>query len=99
MVCSLHAEAMSRRLKRKKDTKMNESEKLVILAARNYFAQQCDEEPSYHWFNAEIDNTDEALLEHIEAEAHASGHLMTEDTLEAIQMRRLEIVLSVMWNG
>ena len=90
---------MSRRLKRKKDTKMNKSEKLIILAARNYFAQKCDEEPGYHWFNAEIDNTDEALLEHIEAEAHASGHLMTEDTLEDIQMRRLEIVLSVMWNG
>ncbi len=99
MVCSLTCRGNVAEAERKKDTKMSESEKLVILAARNYFAQQCDEEPSYHWFNAEIDNTDEALLEHIEAEAHASGHLMTEDTLEDIQMRRLEIVLSVMWNG
>jgi len=78
---------------------MTYGEKLIIIAARNYFADKCAEKPSYHWFNAEIDNTDEALLEHIEAEAHASGHLMTEDTLEDIQMRRLEIVLSVMWNG
>jgi len=78
---------------------MTNGEKLVVLAARNYFANLCNKEPSYHWFNAEIDNTDEALLEHIEAEAHASGNLMTEDSIEDIQMRRLEIVLSIMWNG
>jgi len=44
---------------------MTYGEKLIIIAARNYFADKCAEKPSYHWFNAEIDNTDEALLEHI----------------------------------
>ena len=78
---------------------MTFGEKLVVLAARNYFAQKCNEPPSYHWFNAEIDNTDEALLEHIESEAHASGHLLCEDTLDDIQVSRLERVLSTMWNG
>tara|TARA_Y100000361_G_scaffold142681_1_gene148930 strand:- start:390 stop:626 length:237 start_codon:yes stop_codon:yes gene_type:complete len=78
---------------------MSNGEKLVILTARNYFAQQCDEPPSFHWFHGVMENTDEALLKHIEAEAHASGHLMTEDTIEDIQMQRLEIVLSTMWNG
>ena len=78
---------------------MTYGEKLVILAARNYFASKCDEEPSYHWFNGEIDNTDEALLERIESEAHASGHLLYEDTLDDIQLSRLERVLSTMWNG
>lgn len=87
-------------LRRKRKTYiMNDGEKLVVLTARNYFAERCGEAPSYHWFNAEIENTDEALLEHIEAQAHASGNLMTEDTIGDIQMRRLEIVLSIMWNG
>jgi len=78
---------------------MTYGEKLIIIAARNYFADKCAEKPCYHWFNAEIENTDEALLEHIEAEAHASGNLLSEDTIEDIQVVRLERVLSVMWNG
>lgn len=78
---------------------MTLAEKLIIIAARNYFAQQCNEEHSYHWFNAEIENTDEALLEHIEAEAHASGNLLCEDSIEDIQLVRLERVLSVMIHG
>ncbi len=78
---------------------MTHGKKLVILAARNYFAQQCNELPSFHWFSADIDDTDEALLEHIESEARASGHLPCEDTLEDIRVSRLEKVLSTMWNG
>ena len=78
---------------------MDNAEKLVALTARNYFAEQCDEAPSFHWFSGVMENTDEALLKHIEAEAHASGHLMAEDTIGDIQLRRLEIVLSIMWNG
>jgi hypothetical protein len=78
---------------------MTLAEKLIVTVARNYFAQECKCEPGYHWFNAEIENTDEALLEHIEAEAHASGNLLCEDSVEDIQVVRLERVLAVMING
>jgi hypothetical protein len=78
---------------------MTLAEKLIVTAARNYFAQECKCKPDYHWFNLEIENTDEALLEHIEAEAHASGNILCEDSIEEIQVVRLERVLAVMIHG